>query len=61
MKFKRKIDYAAFKGAIRTAGALMVGNFFVAVFVFDKTAWIPLSVLLAVGVAAIILTSLEKE
>ena len=36
----RKIDWDLLKAAGRTAGALMVGNFFVAVLVNGNTRWL---------------------
>ena len=58
MKFK--LDWDAIKTGVRTAGSLMFGNAFVAVLVNGSDRWLYLSILLAFGVALIILTSTKK-
>ena len=59
MKFK--IDWAGIKTAGRTLGALMVGNVFVAAMLLDNRHWLGLAMLLAIGVALIIFTSIERK
>jgi len=59
MKFA--LDKTAAATAVRTAGALMVGNAFVGVLVLEKSNWLGLSLLLALGISAIIFTSLIRK
>ena len=54
-----KIDHSAALGAIRTTGALMVGNAFVGIFVLEKRNWLELAALLILGISAIIIASLQ--
>jgi hypothetical protein len=56
-----KIDRAAVKTALRTAGALMVGNAFVAPLLLDNRNWLGIGALMLVGVGAILLTSFKGE
>ena len=58
---KRKIDWVSVKAAVRTAGALMAGNVFVAAFVLNNKGYVGLAVLFILGVAAIIITSIERK
>lgn len=54
-------DVEAAKGAIRTAGALMTGNVFVAYFVFGNRSIASLGALFASGILTILLTSLKRR
>jgi hypothetical protein len=56
---KLNIDWIGIKGAIRTAGALMIGNALIAVLVLGKSNYGELLLLFFLGVAAIIGTSME--
>ena len=58
---KYKIDGAGVKAAVRTAGALMLGNAFVAPLLFGNRDWKNIATLLALGVVAIIVTVVEKR
>lgn len=58
---KNILDIPAIKTAFRTAGALMVGNAFVAPFLFNNRDWMSIVYLLAVGICFIILTSLKGD
>ncbi len=57
----RKIDNSAALGAIRTAGALMVGNAFVGALVMEKRNWLELAILLVLGISAIITSSFQPK
>jgi len=57
----RKIDNSAALGAIRTTGALMVGNAFVGALVMEKRNWLELAILLVLGISAIITSSLQPK
>jgi hypothetical protein len=57
----RKFDWSAWNAAIRTAGALMVGNTFVGYLILDKTNWVSLGALLALGIGAIIAASWQRS
>jgi hypothetical protein len=57
---KLKIDWISIKGAIRTAGALVVGNFFVAILAFSNTEYAALAIVFLIGAAAIIGTSIQS-
>lgn len=56
-----KIDSVAVKAAIRTAGALMLGNAFVAPLLLDNRNWIGITALVLVGFGAILITSFKGE
>ena len=56
-----KIDSVAVKAAIRTAGALMLGNAFVAPLLLDNRNWIGITALVLVGFGAILVTSFKGE
>jgi hypothetical protein len=56
---KYKLDTPAFLTGLRTAGALMVGNVFVAVAILDNRNWFSLGCLLAGGFTVIICSSLK--
>ena len=58
---KNFLDIPAIKTAFRTAGALMVGNAFVAPFLFNNRNWTSIVYLLVVGISFIILTSLKGD
>lgn len=58
MKFR--FDVAALKAAVRTAGALMIGNAFVAVLLLGNHDWFGVGALLGLGVFAIVITSIES-
>lgn len=56
-----KLDRAALKTALRTAGALMLGNAFVGVLLLGNRDWLAVLALLVAGGAVIILTSIEHK
>jgi hypothetical protein len=58
---KLKLDRAALKTALRTAGALMLGNAFVGVLLLGNRDWLAVLALLVAGGAVIILTSIEHK
>ncbi|PUE56465.1 hypothetical protein B9Z44_14560 [Limnohabitans curvus] len=58
---KNKFDFPAIKTAFRTAGALMIGNAFVAPLLFDNRNWLGVVTLLVTGTCAIVLTSLKGD
>jgi hypothetical protein len=58
---KLKIDWPGIRAAIRTAGALMLGNTFIAVLILGKNMTYELWVLFFLGMAAIIVPSIEKR
>jgi hypothetical protein len=58
---KYKLDRAALKTALRTAGALMLGNAFVAVLLLGNRDWFAVVALLVAAAAVIILTSIEHK
>lgn len=58
---KRRVDWPSIKAAIRTAGALMVGNVFVAILILNNTNYPGLGILFIFGVAAIIGAAVEKK
>ena len=58
---KTKIDWTAVRTAARTAGALMIGNVFVAAMLLGNRNWLLLISLLVIGTLLIILTSIEKR
>lgn len=58
---KYKIDVPGLKAALRTAGALMLGNAFVAPLLAGNRDWPSLLVLAVLGVVAIISTCIEKR
>ncbi len=55
---RSRIDWPSAKAALRTAGALMVGNVFVAGLLTPHPNWLGLALLLLAGGAVIMLTSL---
>ncbi len=61
MKSLIRFDRAAFAGALRTAGALMIGNVFVGVTILDNRNWPALASLLMCGSITIILTSIQRK
>lgn len=58
---KIRIDWTSATAALRTAGALMVGNTFVAPFVLGNRNWPALVALLTTGLALIIITSMSRR
>ncbi len=58
---KYKIDVPGLKAAFRTAGALMLGNAFVAPLLFGNRDWKSIATLLGLGIVAIIITVVEKR
>ncbi len=58
---KSFLDIPAIKTAFRTAGALMVGNAFVAPLLFNNRNWTSIVYLLVVGICFIILTSIKGD
>ena len=58
---KYKLDGAGVKAAVRTAGALMLGNAFVAPLLLGNRDWLGVFILAALGVVAIIVTVIEKR
>ena len=58
---KYKLDFVAVRTAIRTAGALMIGNAFIAPLLLGNRNWAGLAGLMAAGFLAIIATSLEPR
>jgi hypothetical protein len=58
---KTKVNWTSFLAAVRTAGALMAGNVFVALFVLKNKDYVSLWLLLLLGIAAIIVASLETK
>jgi hypothetical protein len=56
-----KLDYEAIKAAVRTSGALMVGNVFVNAALSENVVWRNLGILLIIGVFVIIAVSILKE
>ena len=58
---KITLDFPSFLGAIRTAGALMLGNAFVAPLILNYTNWPRILALASIGCAAIIVTSIKRE
>ena len=56
-----KLNYPAVLTALRTAGALMLGNVFVSIFLFDNENWKALAWLCGLALAAIITTSIESR
>jgi hypothetical protein len=58
---KYKLDRAALKTALRTAGALMLGNAFVAILLLGNRDWFAVVALLVAAAAVIILTSIENK
>lgn len=58
---KLKLDWAAFNAAIRTAGALMVGNVFVSAALLGNRNWSGLASLLLWGTIVIIVSSTARK
>ena len=58
---KNFLDFPAIKTALRTAGALMIGNAFVAPLLFDNRNWLGIGTLLVMGTCAIVSTSLKGD
>lgn len=58
---KFTLDRAALKTALRTAGALMLGNPFVGVLLLGNRDWLGILALLFSGGAVMILTSIERK
>ncbi len=56
-----KLDFPAIKTAFRTAGALMIGNSFVAPLIFDNRNWLGILALFFVGFCFIITTSFKGD
>ena len=54
---KLKVDWTAVLTAARTAGALMIGNVFVAGMLLGNRNWLALATLLVAGAVVIILAS----
>jgi len=59
MKFK--LDWPLITAAVRTAGALMVGNVFVSSILLGNRNWLGLGALLLFGILAIIVTSMTRK
>ena len=57
---KIKFDWVGFKGGVRTAGALMLGNAFIGHLVLENENFLKLGALLCLGAAIIISTCIEK-
>jgi hypothetical protein len=58
---KNIFDFPAIKTALRTAGALMIGNAFVAPFLFNNRNWTGILALFFIGFCFIITTSLKGD
>lgn len=58
---KLKFDWPAIIAAVRTAGALMVGNVFVSALLLGNRNWVSLGALLGWGLIVIISTSTTRK
>lgn len=58
---KLTIDWSVVLAAARTAGALMVGNVFVAVFLLGNRHWFEMAGLFGLGGGVIILASFQLK
>lgn len=58
---KNKFDFPAIKTAFRTAGALMIGNSFVAPLIFENRNWLGILALSIFGFCFIIITSFKGD
>jgi hypothetical protein len=58
---KYKIDFPGLRAAVRTAGALMLGNAFVAPLRLGSRDWLALVSLAVLGLLAIIASCIEKR
>ncbi len=58
---KNKFDFPAIKTAFRTAGALMIGNSFVAPLIFENRNWLGILALSVFGFCFIIVTSFKGD
>jgi hypothetical protein len=56
----RKIDWVSFKAAVRTAGALMLGNVAVGVLLLEKSNMMNLTALFIIGLGVTIAASFQK-
>ena len=61
MKTKFRLDPAAIKAAMRTAGALMFGNGIVGPLLLGNRDWVNIALLIFAGLLVIIVTSIEQK